>query len=162
MSETWLPSAIRRCCLRGPPSAHCDGASGFERTRVRDARVFYRKKRNRTHCRGLGSPFRRSARQGTMTSAAEHYAALKEYALSFDFEQGVQPLSSWQWPAVRSAQQLPLRERGLRRAALSLRPGHGGSLLHLPPGLPEGGGLERELGQRVEELCAGCGGRKLV
>lgn len=47
-----------------------------------------------------------------MTSASEHYAALKEYALSFDFEQGVQPLSSWQWPAVRSAQKLPLYSEG--------------------------------------------------
>ena len=34
-------------------------------------------------------------------AVAARYAALKEYALSFDFEQGVQPLSSWHWPAVR-------------------------------------------------------------
>lgn len=35
------------------------------------------------------------------TQAAAAWLRLREYAVTFDFQQGVQPLSSWQAPAVR-------------------------------------------------------------
>ena len=67
------------------------------------------------------------------TQAAAAWLRLREYAVTFDFQQGVQPLSNWQAPAVRgptdvsqsvgpqdSAVGAPLRPTRLRLCGCSL------------------------------------------